>query len=289
MSDEATVNMFWHGVRLPPLAWACMRSFVERGHRLRVFCYHDLAIPDGAQLANAGDVLSYEAGLEDHRVVAAFSDIFRYELLYKHGGWWVDTDVFCLTPRLPSEPYAWAQQEPGIVNGAILKFPKNDALCRKLLKKARKRRRKEHAFGAIGPNLLTKYVGERADLANCGSTAAFYPWNWLEAFLIWFSSTKAEVLRRMKGALFIHFWDFALRQMGLDAFRDPPSGSYWAEVIENCPNRLVSDVGYHREAEKTIRKFAETYWKPDRWHAFLENHPDLFSSAHACSAAGPTP
>ena len=93
----------------------------------------------------------------------------------------------------------------------------------------------------------------------------------------------------MKGALFIHFWDFALRQMGLDAFRDPPSGSYWAEVIENCPNRLASDVGYHRGAEKTIRKFAETYWKPDRWHAFLENHPDLFSSAHACSAAGPTP
>jgi hypothetical protein len=287
MSDAATVNMFWHGQRLPPLAWACMRSFADRGHRLRVFCYHDLEIPAGVELADAGSVLSREVGLDEHRVVAAFSDIFRYELLYKYGGWWVDTDVFCLTPHLPSEPYAWAEQEPGIVNGAILRFPKNDALCSKLLGKARKRRRKAHAFGAIGPDLLTKYVARRTDLPNSGSTARFYPWNWLEAFLIWFPGTKSEVLRRAEGALFVHFWDYALRQMGMDAFRDPPPGSYWAELIENCPNRLTSDAGYLGEAEKSVRNFGEKFWNPDRWSAFLEKHPDLFAPEHVQSPTSP--
>jgi hypothetical protein len=38
--DDATVNMFWQSERLLPLAWASMRSFVERGHRSWVFCHY---------------------------------------------------------------------------------------------------------------------------------------------------------------------------------------------------------------------------------------------------------
>ena len=71
--------------------------------------------------------------LDNHPAIAQHADIFRYHLLYKYGGWWVDTDVYCLTGNLPVQPYAWAEQEPGVLNNAILKFPKGDALCGELL------------------------------------------------------------------------------------------------------------------------------------------------------------
>ena len=32
--------------------------------------------------------------------VAGFSNLFRYELLRRDGGWWVDTDVLCLAAEL---------------------------------------------------------------------------------------------------------------------------------------------------------------------------------------------
>lgn len=50
--------------------------------------------------------------------------------------------------RLPSEAYAWAQQEPGVVTGAILKLSREDALCARLPKTAPKSRRKRHKWGA---------------------------------------------------------------------------------------------------------------------------------------------
>ena len=69
----------------------------------------------------------------------------------------------------------------------------------------------------------------------------------------------------------------------MDAFRDPPPGSYWAEIIENCPNRLTSDAAYHREAERSVRSFGEKFWNPERWGAFLEKHQDLFAPDRAQS------
>jgi mannosyltransferase OCH1-like enzyme len=93
MSDETTINMFWQGPPVPPLVWACMRSFVHHGHRVRVFSYSSLVVPAGVTLEDAHDVHPSRNVLDNHPAIAQHADIFRYHLLYKYGGWWVDTDV----------------------------------------------------------------------------------------------------------------------------------------------------------------------------------------------------
>ncbi len=280
MAEDTIVNMFWHGPRLPPLAWACMRSFVERGHRLRVFSYSKPALPPGAELADARAIMPADSTLAEQDRIAEFADLFRYTLLYRHGGWWVDSDVFCLTERLPAEPYAWAEQEPGIVNNAILKFPKGDGLARRLVKTAeKKRKRKKHNWGALGPDLATDVLGKRGVAEKSGTTATFYPWNWFEAFLIWFPWTRQDVLDRARGALFLHFWDSTLRRMGLDVFRDPPPGSFWADIIAGAPGRTPGDVAYFRAAEATIRAFCEKHGPPRRWPDSMPAYADTLSSA----------
>ena len=88
MSDETTINMFWQGPPVPPLVWACMRSFVHHGHRVRVFSYSSLVVPAGVTLEDAHDVHPSRNVLDNHRAIAQHADIFRYHLLYKYGGWW---------------------------------------------------------------------------------------------------------------------------------------------------------------------------------------------------------
>jgi len=281
MADDTIVNMFWHGPRLPPLAWACMCSFLERGHQLRVFSYEHLVIPSGAIAADAREVIPYLGALQNHEAIAGFSDLFRYSLLHKYGGWWADTDVFCLTSKLPPEPYAWAEQEPGEVNGAILKFPRGDRLCGQLLKRAERKSRKGFSWGSIGPDLLTSHVSKRTDLLRSGTTPTFYPWNWREAFLIWYPKTKQQVIQKARDALFLHFWDFALRNMGMDAFRDPPPGSFWADIIAGAPNRLAGDAEYFCATDVTIQGFCEKHWPAQRWEAYLQSNPELFSGLAA--------
>src|SRR5262249_41685404 len=137
------------------------------------------------------------------------------------------------------------------------------------------------SWGAIGPKLLSDYAGKRTDLVRGGTTATFYPWGWREAFLIWYPQMKQQVKDKASGALFLHFWDFALRNMGMDAFRDPPPGSFWADAIADSPNRMPSDAQYFRATDERVRNFARQYWEPERWQAYLQSNPDLFSGIAA--------
>ena len=270
---RSCVNMFWHGGELPPLMWACMRSFVEHGHCLRVFTYADLAVPDTVVLADANDVLAIDGDLEDYQAIGAFSDVFRYKLLYQYGGWWMDTDVYCLTPTLPARPYAWAEQEAGIVNGAILKFPKGDPLCGRLLELALVRKGNSQEWGTIGPMLMSEVVGGCERLDRAGSAETFYPLHWLEAYFLWLAEAKAEVARRLQGALFLHCWARALAAMGIDIRQDPPAGSFLAEVIARCPNRSQPKFEHHAKTKRAIRRYLRQDGVRDRWRTTLGRDP----------------
>jgi hypothetical protein len=303
MSDDTIINMFWQGPPLPPLVWACMRSFVHHGHRIRVFSYSDLSVPHGVVLEDANDVLPKYGALDGHQTIAQHADVFRYQLLHRFGGWWVDTDVYCLTGSLPVQPYAWAEQEQGVINNAILKFPKGDALCGRLcaaamarhgrlrklsqlletaLPEARHWRGFRRLFKTplgrddLGPKLVTEVLGGCQKLHKGGSRSAFYPWHWLEASFVWLPRTRQELENRQKGAVFLHFWTYALRSMGVDMYLDPPSDSFLAHVIQDCPNRVPSNARDHATTERSIGAFMHQAWVRDRWRASLTNDPNEF-------------
>src|SRR5262245_941944 len=172
--------MFWHGGPLPLYAWPCMRSFIERGHAVRLYAYEPLEMPRGVLAADARTILPIEEIVRYHGI-EAFADVFRYELLFREGGWWADVDVLCLTDRLPAAMYAWAEEEPGVVNNAILKFPKAEPLVAEMAKRARTLARQVKPWGAAGPRLLSAALRSFAPDDKAGSTSAFYPLHWLDA------------------------------------------------------------------------------------------------------------
>lgn len=109
------VNSLWIGNRLSSLELLTLKSFIAHGHPFRLWVYGELTgpIPEGVELCDAsaiipaGDVFAKNnadpgcGGIGKGSFGAPFSDLFRYRLLYLHGGWWTDMDV-CLLKPLPS-------------------------------------------------------------------------------------------------------------------------------------------------------------------------------------------
>ncbi len=77
-----------------------MRSFVNCGHSVELYAYADLDVPPGVTLCDASRVLPLtdvfcRAYGRTSVSVSAFSNLFRYKMLFEKGGIWADTDIFC--------------------------------------------------------------------------------------------------------------------------------------------------------------------------------------------------
>ena len=259
-----TFNAFWHGAQLSPMHWACLGSFVERGHRLRLFAYQDVAVPAGVTLEDARRIMSERELFEFEKSFSAFSNIFRYKMLLEHGGWWVDTDVYCLAEDIAECTYAWARQDEDSINGAILRFPAGDATLARILRAAEKVGKNVKVWGQIGPTLLTKHLEGRRFAGHYGSTRDFYPVHWLEPHLFWMRGADAQVVRKCAGAPFVHLWGSMFSYYGIDVDAAPPEGSFLARIYQGSsfPRSLPS--ADEARTLVAIREFLGKRWVRER-------------------------
>lgn len=103
------------GTLLGEMQRMCIQSFLDHGHTYHVYSYSAISnIPAGAVLMDANTILPeteiyrYKTVVRKGRPplagsVAAFSNYFRFVLLYKNGGCWVDADIACIKPILFSQ------------------------------------------------------------------------------------------------------------------------------------------------------------------------------------------
>jgi hypothetical protein len=104
----AQVSSFHTGRPLNLWERCSLQSFADHGHQITLYAYELIDAPPGITLVDASTIISEKERQSFFAIApgafALFSDLFRYELLARHGGWWVDTDVVCLSPTLPNEP-----------------------------------------------------------------------------------------------------------------------------------------------------------------------------------------
>jgi len=228
---KEVVNTFWDGRDLSPIECACLRSFIERGIRVRVFAYRDLAVPRGIQVEDANDIIASNGLFLFEGSPSAFTNIFRYKLLLEHGGWWVDTDVLILAARLPKCRYFWAWQDCSQINGAVLKFPRGDPICEKLLNLSLERSPNLERWGQLGPDLLTEVLSENGLRNHAVNTQLVYPIHWLETHYLWFPEFSEFVRKRISESYFLHLWNSMFSKMGINLGRKPPRGGYLDALV----------------------------------------------------------
>lgn len=154
-SKRFTLQTFWTGKPLSRLERAALMSYVNMGYTVDLYTYNPLTefktrvprsphirVHDAREILPESAVFQYagraDVGKRDDAYsYLPFSDLFRFTMLHKKGGAWMDLDVFLVKPipaRLLTRPYvfssertiqkgAYKKAEPEIVDMGFIKVP----------------------------------------------------------------------------------------------------------------------------------------------------------------------
>lgn len=230
MQTPNVVRTLWHGSALSIFEELSLRSFLKCGHEVEVYSYQDLALPQGVRLCDANtvlpasDVFSYNSGLAKGSF-AAFSNLFRFKMLYQKGGIWADSDVLCLK-SLADLPGACAGRVTDKwLNGAILRFPAGHPFCLDLSEK----------LADLGTDLylgqtselITQVAGVYKDQLHLLPMTAFYPFHSKQTWKLLDPDQLRSCEEASKDSYCVHWWN-AVLTLAIDLPKNalPPEGSF---------------------------------------------------------------
>lgn len=167
--DNRIIQSLWVGPRLSTMERLSIRSFLANGHEFHLYCYAPIAgIPEGAIVKDAREIVP-ESDVEKFPKLANFSDWFRYNLIYKKGGWWVDLDMVCL------KPFDFEQEYVHLCNP--FKAPAHDPVMEWCISECRKKDWQRLAWADIGPKLVNEAAKYFPQILF-GEGDTFHPISW---------------------------------------------------------------------------------------------------------------
>jgi hypothetical protein len=214
---------------------ACLRSFIDHGHQIVVFAYDHATTPDFCTRADAREILpqssvfAYTDGFGAGSV-AAFANLFRYALLLRRGGWWIDTDVVCLDADWPAGEVVAGWQCADLVCNAVLRLPPGHPLAAEAVAEC-VAAGQNVVWGQTGPSLLTRLFRDHGLSGVVLPPLAFYPLAWSEWLDVLDPSCAESVAARVRGAYALHVWNALLRHHGFERALAPPAGSFLRAVF----------------------------------------------------------
>ena len=130
------IQSLWIGSELSKLEQLCFKSFIDNDHTFHLYTYGEVKnvpkgviIKDANEILNENEIFKYKNGS-----VSAFSNLFRLTMLYKKGGYWVDSDVICVRPFkfdeeiiIASEPNDKYNQNT--ITSCFIKMPQNSEVA----------------------------------------------------------------------------------------------------------------------------------------------------------------
>lgn len=240
-------NIFWYG-ELTKLEKACVKSFVNHGFHVKLWSYDDLQV-EGAESCDANLIFPKEKltsftstilnGKELKKARAtSFSDMFRYYLINKFGGWWFDADCICLKDAEHFEKLRAKELTVGyiervnsnIANGVLYMDDKTSSLLIEDFEKFISTNT-DRSWEVYGPTYITNFISKYKLDANILPYYLFYAINWNE-FDFFINPKLIEVGREMiKHSYITHVWNTEFELRGLDK-NNPPAGSLLEELIK---------------------------------------------------------
>ena len=248
----AVIQSLWIGESLSTFEILTMQSYLYHGHPFHLYAYHDIpGVPDGVQVMNANEILSEELVFVNRSSgsLGSFADWFRYELLAKKQGYWVDMDQVCLRPFEFHSRYVfgWGGDVEQILNG-VLKLPPDSpglqillTMCRdintwlpfdrprkKLLRTLRWLtigNRREFLYpGEVGPVGMTRMVNHLGLQQYIQQQEVFYPVSWSNWRSI-YDDRSQDGYPFLDTSYSVHLWNEAARAEKIDKDATYPAGS----------------------------------------------------------------
>ena len=156
-----TFGSLWVGGPLTKIQEISLASFVFYGHDITLYVYDDsIVVPKGVKKANARDILPEDMLFKVEDSYAAFSDIFRYNMIKKTGIAWVDADTICLSDDWSFKDDIFASLElvgnGHCVVGGVLSLDKDSEIINYLIDEVNTIDKSTMEWSEMGPLLLDK-------------------------------------------------------------------------------------------------------------------------------------
>jgi Glycosyl transferase family 2/Alpha 1,4-glycosyltransferase conserved region len=240
-SARHTFQSFWHGGALSPYELFCLKSYIDCGYAVDLYTYDlklvapaGVRVCDAAELVSRDEVFVYQAEGFGKGSPSAFSNYFRYKLLAERGGWWIDTDVVCLTDCIPVVNEFFARQDKDFVACGTMYFPPGHPIMLRCLEQTIKLGRTVK-WGDTGPHMLTRVLEERGSLDRAVPASVCYPIHYSQAVDLLRPSKTAVLAPRIETSLFLHLWNSMLVYRGVQKTCLPPKGSLLRGWMDKHP------------------------------------------------------
>lgn len=250
----------WLGSSISPYEKLCLKSFLDHGHAFRLYTYEpDIEVPKGVEIRDAEAILSRSEYFtySGNTSPSAFSNLFRYKLLKDCGGWWVDTDVVCLSSDIPRYDYFFAYEETGKINGAVLFFDKEDPLLQPFIEEALLYR-ENAAWGDLGPKLITRVIKNQSRINDALPAEVCYPIHYTSAVDLLKPGLSDSLGKMIESSLFLHLYNEVIRRTHILKTMLPPKNSLLRQIAEK---HLVDGWSgeYSAEAIYQMVQFADIF------------------------------
>jgi len=232
-----TVRTFWHGGPIGPYQLLCLRSFVDRGHRVEVFSFEPIPeLPDWLVRKEAEDIVPSSRVLRylpEQRRFAIHADLFRHAVLHRLGGWWIDPDVVLLRTELPTgELFFGGLTEFDVIPTGAIKFPASHPVLTDALIQGAPFEDSVADWEQAGASVLTQSIASNKLLGACRPVELVSPLKWLDVLRLFDPSDADLLAKELDGKSFLDLHMDVWLRAGVPNFLGPPRGCFLDRLFE---------------------------------------------------------
>lgn len=258
-----SIASLWIGSDLTWLEELCLKSFVDHGHEVVLYCYEPIGnVPDGVTLADASEILPSEGIIRHKRTgsPAYHADLFRLHLMQKTDHIWVDTDAYCHQPFvLPEHGHLHGYtglRGASLINNGVLRLPrgsatldamlaftadeypippwyapKNQAVYRELKEGGEGVHVSDHRWGVWGPNALTHFLETTGESRFSMDQDGLYPVPFGEKGKFFRPQRRSHVEAMLsENTLSVHLWGRRFRAVAA-TYDGIPRDDSWIDTV----------------------------------------------------------
>ena len=168
---------------------------------------------------------------------SAFSNQFRYKLIFEKGGWWSDTDVVCLRRFDFEDEFVFATEQEDDYNtvtaSCVFKSPAGAEYLRYCLRACDAKDKTTLRWGEIGPELLDDAIKRFHLISHLVPVHMFNPINWFEFLQI----LKPDFdVTRLANSYAVHLWS----QMWKNHKVDPDDNGHPQSLYATLKRRFLN-------------------------------------------------
>ncbi len=268
-----TANFFWMG-NLSIYEIANIESFIDNGFKVNIWTYdmnldfqhlqNKLKIKDASIILDKNLLYRFNQGKQKSSM-SSFSNIFRFELLKKYGGWWFDMDCICIKgveefKNLTLEnDFIIGRERVNYTGSSVLFFSDEDLLDRLIEATWEIINSNNYTFfwGEIGPDLISEIVLKRNLMNETLDPSLFYRISADKFYLLFkrFPSTNSIVELNLQNSFIVHTWNEMFKRYFIKKTKLPPTNSYLYDHLKKSLKKNLNYSIYSRMFNLRFSKY----------------------------------